>query len=179
MPIQFVHYYGDRTFRLIDGLVIPDDDAEIIAVPAAMPVAEPFDKMVAILVLELVQITWEVMSAMEPSENIPTAIKGCDAPAFKLRGETAGSITMVANTFTINVTGWLFNPVKVAVIFKEDKEGKINVSFRSKGAVDVNKVASAFGGGGHVKASGCVIEGRLADVQKQVLARVESELSET
>ena len=81
-----------------------------------MPVAEPFDKMVAILVLELVQITWEVISDMEPSENIPTAIKGCDAPIFKLRGETAGSITMVANTFTIKDTGWLFNPAKLAVI---------------------------------------------------------------
>ena len=62
--------------------------------------------------------------------------------------------------------------VKVAIIFKEDANGKINVSFRSKGDVDVNKIASAFGGGGHVKASGCVAEGSLADVEKKVLDKV-------
>lgn len=68
--------------------------------------------------------------------------------------------------------------VKVAILFREDKNtaGRINVSFRSKGDVDVNRIASAFGGGGHVRASGCVLEGPLADVEKKVLARVEEEL---
>ncbi|MCX5686309.1 MAG: bifunctional oligoribonuclease/PAP phosphatase NrnA [Candidatus Omnitrophica bacterium] len=68
------------------------------------------------------------------------------------------------------------NNVKVAVIFREEAGGKINVSFRSKGEVDVNKIASAFGGGGHVKASGCVIEGTLAEAEKKVLAKVEEAL---
>ena len=68
--------------------------------------------------------------------------------------------------------------VEVAVIFKENTEdkGKINISFRSKGEADVNKIASFFGGGGHVKASGCTIKGTLADVKRKVLARVEKEL---
>lgn len=68
------------------------------------------------------------------------------------------------------------NNVKVAVIFREETDGKINVSFRSKGEVDVNKIASAFGGGGHVKASGCVIEGTLAEAERKVLATVEETL---
>ncbi|MDD5428627.1 MAG: bifunctional oligoribonuclease/PAP phosphatase NrnA [Candidatus Omnitrophica bacterium] len=67
--------------------------------------------------------------------------------------------------------------VKVAVIFKEDAAtGKINVSFRSKGEADVNKIASFFGGGGHVKASGCVIEGSLAEVERKVLSKVDEVL---
>ncbi|MFH0763637.1 MAG: bifunctional oligoribonuclease/PAP phosphatase NrnA [Candidatus Omnitrophota bacterium] len=66
--------------------------------------------------------------------------------------------------------------VKVAVIFREETGGKINVSFRSKGKVDVNKIASAFGGGGHVKASGCVIEGTLAEAERKVLDKVEETL---
>jgi len=44
-------------------------------VPAATPVAEVFEpvpellvKIVAILVLELIQVTWEVISDIEPSE---------------------------------------------------------------------------------------------------------------
>jgi hypothetical protein len=41
----------------MEELVIPDREAEIIAVPAATPLAAPFDNIVAILVLELVQVT--------------------------------------------------------------------------------------------------------------------------
>ena len=69
--------------------------------------------------------------------------------------------------------------VKVAVIFKEDikSPGIINVSFRSKGDADVNKIASAFGGGGHVKASGCVVAGTLSEVKVKVLAKIEETLS--
>ena len=68
--------------------------------------------------------------------------------------------------------------VKVAVIFKEDlkKPGIISVSFRSKGNADVNKIASAFGGGGHVKASGCVVAGTLSEVKTKVLKKIEETL---
>lgn len=68
--------------------------------------------------------------------------------------------------------------VKVAVLFKEDLKAanKINISFRSKAGVDVNKIASFFGGGGHVKASGCILEGSLADVEGKVIAKIEESL---
>lgn len=68
--------------------------------------------------------------------------------------------------------------VKVAALFKEDAKdaNKINVSFRSKAGVDVNKIASFLGGGGHVKASGCVLEGTLADVEAKVIAKIEESL---
>ncbi|MBN2453579.1 MAG: bifunctional oligoribonuclease/PAP phosphatase NrnA [Candidatus Omnitrophica bacterium] len=70
--------------------------------------------------------------------------------------------------------------IKVAILFKEDPQsaGKINVSFRSKAGADVNKIASFFGGGGHIKASGCVLEGSIGDVEARVIARVEEELKE-
>lgn len=68
--------------------------------------------------------------------------------------------------------------VKVAALFKEDAKdaNKINVSFRSKSGIDVNKIASFFGGGGHVKASGCVLEGALCDVEAKVVAKIEEAL---
>lgn len=67
---------------------------------------------------------------------------------------------------------------KVAVIFKENPKDKrrIDVSFRSKGDVDVNFIASHFGGGGHTKASGCSIKGTLKAAEKKVLAKVEETL---
>lgn len=68
--------------------------------------------------------------------------------------------------------------VKVGVLFREDMKdpGKINVSFRSKAEVDVNGIALIFGGGGHVKAAGCVIDGTLDEAKKKVLAKVEEML---
>ena len=44
------------------------------------------------------------------------------------------------------------------------------MSFRSTGAVDVNRLARVYGGGGHAKAAGALIPGALAVVRAQVLA---------
>jgi phosphoesterase RecJ-like protein len=69
--------------------------------------------------------------------------------------------------------------VKIAMLFKEDKfdHSKINISFRSKGDVDVNGIAAYFGGGGHTKASGCMVTGSLAEVERRVLDKVEEILA--
>lgn len=60
--------------------------------------------------------------------------------------------------------------VEVAIFFREISEGKFKVSFRSKEGVDVRMLAGKFGGGGHTRASGCVIEGRLDNIEKMVVA---------
>lgn len=68
--------------------------------------------------------------------------------------------------------------VKVAIIFLENPldRGYIQISFRSKGEVNVDKLASVFGGGGHKNASGCLIEGGLRDVMKKVLDKVKNRI---
>lgn len=43
---------------------------------------------------------------------------------------------------------------EVAMVVKEDDEGKLRVSLRSKGRIDVSAVAVALGGGGHRYAAG-------------------------
>ncbi len=58
--------------------------------------------------------------------------------------------------------------VKVAAYFKEIGENKYKLSLRSKGQVNVSAVCSYFGGGGHFSASGCVLNGSLEEVKKQV-----------
>ncbi len=65
--------------------------------------------------------------------------------------------------------------VEVAVVFKEHLADKnlIMVSFRSKGEVDVNEIASLFGGGGHKRAAGCTVTGELSDVRGKILDKVE------
>jgi bifunctional oligoribonuclease and PAP phosphatase NrnA len=59
---------------------------------------------------------------------------------------------------------------EVAFVLKQRTGGgEIRVSFRSKGRVDVNRIACGFGGGGHRAASGCTLQGTLPRVRKQVL----------
>ena len=59
-----------------------------------------------------------------------------------------------------------------AVIFLKALSDVTRVSLRSKGQVDVRAVAASFGGGGHRNASGFVLSGTRADVQRRVLAAV-------
>jgi phosphoesterase RecJ-like protein len=56
------------------------------------------------------------------------------------------------------------------VFFRDLGHGKVKVSFRSTGEVDVNAFARQFGGGGHAKASGALIAGSLAEVRDSVIA---------
>lgn len=72
--------------------------------------------------------------------------------------------------------GTQIDTVEVAALFKEGTEGT-KVSLRSKRDLDVRKVAEVFGGGGHTKASGCMIKGStIAEAKKLVLAKLEEQL---
>jgi phosphoesterase RecJ-like protein len=58
---------------------------------------------------------------------------------------------------------------KMALFFRDLGHGKIKVSFRSTGDVDVNRFARRFGGGGHAKAAGAMIVGSLEEVRTAVV----------
>jgi phosphoesterase RecJ-like protein len=61
---------------------------------------------------------------------------------------------------------------RVAILFREAGPAETKVSLRSSGATDVNEVARAFGGGGHVKASGATVGLPLAEAVERVVRRV-------
>ena len=64
----------------------------------------------------------------------------------------------------------VMEPVKISVMLKE-KEGDVwKVSLRSKGDIDVSRVAVQFNGGGHRNASGCSFEGNIVDVKQRLLS---------
>ncbi len=51
--------------------------------------------------------------------------------------------------------------VDVAVFLRELTNGRIRLSLRSKGEINVARIAEYFGGGGHSHASGCTVDGPL------------------
>ena len=59
---------------------------------------------------------------------------------------------------------------RMALFFRDLGYGKVKVSFRSTGEVDVNAFARQFGGGGHAKAAGALISGSLEDVRERVIS---------
>jgi phosphoesterase RecJ-like protein len=69
--------------------------------------------------------------------------------------------------------------VQVVVLFKENLGGKnrLGVNLRSQGKVDVNKIASFFGGGGHKSASGCTLVGDIKKIEKSIIAKIRSSLT--
>ena len=58
---------------------------------------------------------------------------------------------------------------RMALFFRDLGHGKVKVSFRSTGDVDVNRFARRFGGGGHAKAAGAMIAGSLEEVRAAVV----------
>ena len=63
--------------------------------------------------------------------------------------------------------------VEVGVLLRElPKHGRVKVSLRSRGKVDVNAIAQRFDGGGHVRAAGCEMAGTLDQVKEAILAHV-------
>ncbi len=64
----------------------------------------------------------------------------------------------------------------VIVIFTEHTKNIVRVNFRSKKKVDVAKLSSEFGGGGHKRASGCSINLGMKQAKKKVLAEIKKVL---
>jgi phosphoesterase RecJ-like protein len=58
----------------------------------------------------------------------------------------------------------------VALVFVERPDGKVKVSWRSAPGIDVARLATLFGGGGHAPAAGAEIPGALGEVEEKVVA---------
>jgi len=69
--------------------------------------------------------------------------------------------------YAISIAG-----VEAAVFLRELPEGLIRLSIRSKGRVDVAAIAESLGGGGHLTASGCTLEGSLSEATAAILAKL-------
>jgi bifunctional oligoribonuclease and PAP phosphatase NrnA len=68
--------------------------------------------------------------------------------------------------------------VALSIVFTEKREGRVNISFRSRPPIDVSILASEYGGGGHRQAAGCSVQGRrITDLIPEVVARAKAALA--
>jgi phosphoesterase RecJ-like protein len=68
--------------------------------------------------------------------------------------------------------------VVVGALLKERQDGSTRVSFRSNNGIDVAAIARAFGGGGHLSASGCTLSFDLSDARLKVLEALAAAVEE-
>lgn len=69
--------------------------------------------------------------------------------------------------------------VECSFILVEQRTGQVKASFRSRGPVDVARIAEQFGGGGHKQAAGATLPGPLANAQTAVLNAMQTALDES
>jgi phosphoesterase RecJ-like protein len=61
--------------------------------------------------------------------------------------------------------------IDIAIVFVEQTDGKVKISWRSRPGIDVSQIAVQFGGGGHPAASGAEVTGQLEEVELSVLTQ--------
>jgi phosphoesterase RecJ-like protein len=62
--------------------------------------------------------------------------------------------------------------IDIAMLYTQMGEKQFKLSLRSKGKVNVEKIARKFGGGGHVNAAACRIDGNIHEIKQRVLEAV-------
>lgn len=65
-----------------------------------------------------------------------------------------------------------FEGVECSVMFKQTEENTFKCSVRTGESMNASKIAAAFGGGGHIRAAGCVINGNLSDIKSDMLKEI-------
>ena len=66
--------------------------------------------------------------------------------------------------------------VEVVVFLKEMQNQSFRISLRSKGKLNVAKIAESYGGGGHRNASGCTFDGPLEKLIQEIVGRLQTAL---
>lgn len=59
--------------------------------------------------------------------------------------------------------------VEIGLLIKEWKDNLFKISIRTNNYVDATALAGKFGGGGHIRASGCTIEGSISEVKEKIV----------
>jgi phosphoesterase RecJ-like protein len=67
---------------------------------------------------------------------------------------------------------------KISIVFVEQPNGKVKVSWRAVPGVDVSQIAAQFGGGGHPAAAGAELNGEIQNLSEIVLEKTYLHLKE-
>ena len=110
-----------------------------------------------------VRLLAEVLQTLVVEPDVGLAWVSVPPDALRRHEVTADDLDGIVE-FPRSIAG-----VRMALLFRHIGNGRIKVSFRSMGEVDVAALAHQFGGGGHHRAAGASLAGSMAEVEEQVL----------
>lgn len=105
----------------------------------------------------------EALTALEMLEGGRLAVLEVGPDAFE-RHQLTGADTEGLVDMPRVIAG-----VELVALFSEGKPGRVKVSLRSTGRVNVDQLCSRLGGGGHPHAAGVLLFGTRADVRARIL----------
>ncbi len=118
-----------------------------------------------------VRLLAEVLQTLVVEQDVGLAWVSVPADALRRHEATPDDLDGIVE-FPRSIAG-----VKLALLFRHIGSGRIKVSFRSMGEVDVAVLAHQFGGGGHHRAAGASLPGTMAEVEDKVLSAARRFLS--
>jgi phosphoesterase RecJ-like protein len=110
-----------------------------------------------------VRLLAEVLQTLVVEPDVGLAWVSVPPDALRRHEVTADDLDGIVE-FPRSIAG-----VRMALLFRHIANGRVKVSFRSMGEVDVAALAHQFGGGGHHRAAGASIDGSMAEVEEKVL----------
>lgn len=119
-----------------------------------------------------IRLVGHVLQQLEVYENDRIAVLKIMLDDFKAAGALASDSEDIVN-FPLQIAG-----MKMSVIFVEQGNGELKVSFRSRCHVDCSQVAAFFGGGGHKNAAGATLPPPYEEAKVKVLAKVFEKFSQ-
>lgn len=131
---------------------------------AGAPLAMITERTLDTRSMALIQLWGRALDTVELDDGVISAINTID-----MRRDLGGLIR--AEGLVSFILG--AEEAKVAAVFTEMPEGKVECSFRALPGYDVAQIAFDFGGGGHPPAAGCTIDGDLPGVRRQVVAKLQ------
>ncbi len=134
---------------------------------AGVPVSDLSEKLYMSRTTPAMKLLGWVLSNMRLYHNDRVALLTIPADVYEKLGAGPDDVEEIVNH------GLKIESVVASILIKEKKDqGVIKASLRSKGNVDINRVARQFGGGGHKNASGLSMPGTIEEAEKKLLAEI-------
>lgn len=135
--------------------------AELLA--AGVDAEEMYRRIYAQVSVGRLRLLRDALGTLEVDPEFPLAWISVDADALERYGVTNDELDGIVE-HPRSIAG-----TQLALFFRDLGHNKVKLSFRSTGSVDVAEFARQYGGGGHTRASGAMLTGSMAEVQKRVI----------
>lgn len=133
---------------------------------------ETYRRIYAQVSIGKLQLLRDALGTLEQDKELPLAWISVEAGAVEKYGVTNEELDGIVE-HPRSLAG-----TQLALFFRDLGHGKVKISFRSTGSVDVARFARNYGGGGHAKASGAMLSGTMQEVQARVLADARAYLTQ-